>query len=189
MVFFFQHFIQFLICRQIIFVLQNFTSRISKSFYFSCIHVIWSLSDDWKVYLTCCMCLSRAPTSIWVLKPPCIYDASYQKTILGSNKIDEARRRKEEREEKRQQRQKEVEEKRAARKGGGALKLGAKKTALDWLLPVMWSMHVIKKFGVSYTIYMKYKKKCVCLCKFFICSNTWLKSIWFPITLCTCTCV
>lgn len=49
----------------------------------------------------------------------------------GSNKIDEARRRKEEREEKRQQRQKEIEDKRAARKGGGALKLGAKKTALD----------------------------------------------------------
>lgn len=74
----------------------------------------------------------------------CIYDASFWNTILGSNKIDEARRRKEEREEKRQQRQKEIEEKRAARKGGGALKLGAKKTALDWLLPVMLSMLVIK---------------------------------------------
>ncbi|XP_061172561.1 N-terminal kinase-like protein isoform X1 [Saccostrea echinata] len=49
----------------------------------------------------------------------------------GTNKIDEARRKKEEREEKRLQRQREIEERRAARKGGGALKLGAKKTALD----------------------------------------------------------
>lgn len=110
----------------------------------------------------------HAPTGIWVLKPPCIYDASYQKTILGSNKIDEARRRKEEREEKRQQRQKEIEEKRAARKGGGALKLGAKKTALDWLLPFITFEFEMVKFKnlIFYVIQFPFKFV-ACLFQFF----------------------
>lgn len=88
-----------------------------------------------------------------------IYDASFSNTILGLNKIDEARRRKEEREEKRQQRQKEIEEKRAARKGGGALKLGAKKTALDWLLPFITFEFEMVKFKnlIFYVIQFPFK--------------------------------
>lgn len=97
-----------------------------------------------------------------------IYDASFSNTILGSNKIDEARRRKEEREEKRQQRQKEIEEKRAARKGGGALKLGTKKTALDWLLPFITFEFEMVKFKnlIFYVIQFPFKFV-ACLFQFF----------------------
>ncbi|XP_033736298.1 N-terminal kinase-like protein isoform X2 [Pecten maximus] len=49
----------------------------------------------------------------------------------GSSKSDIARKKKEEREQKRLQRQKELQEKREAKKGSGALKLGAKKMAMD----------------------------------------------------------
>ncbi|XP_021378015.1 N-terminal kinase-like protein [Mizuhopecten yessoensis] len=49
----------------------------------------------------------------------------------GSSKSDIARKKKEEREQKRLQRQKELQDKREAKKGSGALKLGAKKMAMD----------------------------------------------------------